>query len=77
MIAHLALNLGIETWLLLSEKADWRWGLKDKCEWYKSNLKIFRQSKLDDWDSVIQKVRECLLKHSLKNKKKYNKKIMT
>lgn len=64
MIAHLALSMGIETWLLLSKKSDWRWGLKNKSKWYENNLKIFRQTKLDEWDDVLNKIEEYLSEYS-------------
>lgn len=76
MIVHLAASMGIETWLLLSKKCDWRWSYNDKTKWYGSNLKIFRQSELDNWDDVIQKIKERLKKRSLiKGIRKTTKKI--
>lgn len=55
-VAHLAGALGIETWLLLSYDPDWRWGLKgDRTIWYET-MRIFRQPKFGDWDSVVRDV---------------------
>ncbi|HEX8955514.1 MAG TPA: tetratricopeptide repeat protein [Burkholderiaceae bacterium] len=59
-VAHLAAAMGKPVWLLLSYQADWRWlsGRSD-CPWYAS-LRIFRQPRLDDWDSVFAEVRQEL-----------------
>jgi len=60
MIAHLAGALGRPVWLLLQKEADWRW-IRD-CErspWYPT-MRIFRQPKAGDWDSVIASVAVAL-----------------
>lgn len=56
-VAHLSGALGMNTWVMLNQFAvDWRWGLnRDDCPWYPT-VKLFRQPKMDDWDSVINKV---------------------
>ncbi len=54
-VAHLAGALGVKTFLLLSQKADWRWGNEDKTIWYPS-MKIFRQDSFGNWTSVINKI---------------------
>jgi FkbM family methyltransferase len=55
-VAHLAGALGVPTWLLLSFDPDWRWGLKDDTSvWYPS-MRIYRQPKFRDWQSVIDNV---------------------
>jgi FkbM family methyltransferase len=55
-IAHLAGALGVRTWLLLSWDPDFRWGLKgEKTIWYDS-MRIFRQPKFRDWQSVVDNV---------------------
>lgn len=55
-VAHLAGALGKETWLLLSYDPDFRWGLKgDRTIWYPT-IRIFRQPKFRDWQSVIDEV---------------------
>lgn len=57
-IAHLGGFLGVETWLLLPYVCDFRWGLKgETTPWYES-IKIYRQPKLFDWDSVFNRVAE-------------------
>ena len=61
-VAHLAAAMGQPVWLLLSYQADWRWlsGRSD-CPWY-PGLRIFRQPRLGDWDSVFAEVRQALAK---------------
>ncbi len=55
-VLHLAAGLNIPVWGLLSDQCDWRWmrGREDSY-WY-SSLRLFRQEKLDEWDTVIQRV---------------------
>lgn len=61
-IAHLGGFLGIETWLLLPKVCDFRWTLQgDRSPWYPS-MRLYRQPKLFDWDSVFAKVNEDLAK---------------
>jgi len=55
--AHLAAALGKPVWLLNRYDTCWRWlddGRSDSI-WY-SNIRLFRQSKENDWDSVIAEV---------------------
>jgi tetratricopeptide (TPR) repeat protein len=58
--AHLAGALGIPTWLLLPFARNWRW-LQETGEspWYPT-LRLFRQPKLGDWQSVLQRVSSAL-----------------
>jgi hypothetical protein len=59
-IAHLGGFLGIPTWVLLPYVPDFRWGLKgERTPWYAS-LKLYRQPKLFDWDSVMERVHKDL-----------------
>lgn len=59
-IVHLAGAMQRPTCLLLSEKADWRWGdYGDRTLWYPS-VKIYRQETLGNWEPVI-----TALKHDL------------
>lgn len=60
-IAHLAGALGIPTWILLPEPADWRWMIKrSDTPWYPKNVRLFRQPKTGDWVSVMQTIKEEL-----------------
>ncbi|EDY21855.1 TPR repeat-containing protein [Chthoniobacter flavus Ellin428] len=59
-VAHLAGALGRPVWTLLSFVPDWRWGLEgEDSPWY-SNMRLFRQPALGDWDAVIRRVSEEL-----------------
>ena len=59
-VAHLAGALGRPLWLLLSHIQDWRW-MHDRADspWYPS-ARLFRQSQIGDWDSVITAVAQEL-----------------
>ena len=60
-LAHLAGTMEINTFLLLNFNPEWRWLLqiKDKCI-YSTKLKIIKQSKYNDWTSVISELEENL-----------------
>ncbi|OGU35745.1 MAG: hypothetical protein A2068_06690, partial [Ignavibacteria bacterium GWB2_35_6b] len=56
-IAHLAGTLGKPVWTLLAYLPDWRWLLdRDDSPWY-SSMKLFRQNKPGDWESVFEKLK--------------------
>lgn len=59
-MVHLAGALGIPVWMLDRFDNEWRW-LQDRTDspWYPS-LRIFRQPRFGDWDTVIADVREAL-----------------
>jgi tetratricopeptide (TPR) repeat protein len=59
--AHLAAAMGKPVWLLNRLDSDWRW-LKHRIDspWYPT-LKIFRQTKPNDWVEVMENVRQELL----------------
>ncbi|MEK6879659.1 MAG: tetratricopeptide repeat protein [Nanoarchaeota archaeon] len=65
-VAHLAGAMAKPTWTLLSFIPDWRW-LIDRTDspWYPS-MKLFRQKKLGDWDSLFNEVSKELKKISRK-----------
>lgn len=66
-IAHLAGALGRPVWILLPYATDWRWiAHRNDTPWYPT-MKIFKQSKPFDWDTVMQKV-VTELEHLIKNK---------
>ena len=55
-VAHLAGALGKPIWILLSYSPDFRWMLNRKnSPWY-SSAQLFRQSRVDDWETVIDEV---------------------
>jgi tetratricopeptide (TPR) repeat protein len=67
-LVHLAGAMNVPCWVLISRTLDWRWGLEgSSTHWYDS-LKLFRQSKRDDWASVIEEVKGELSEIVLQNK---------
>jgi len=53
-VAHLAGALGATVWVLLPQPADWRWLLgRSDTPWYPT-MRLIRQPKYGDWDSVLQ-----------------------
>lgn len=58
--AHLAGALGKPVWVLLPFSPDWRWMLdREDNPWYPT-ARLFRQSRIGDWDGVIRRVAEAL-----------------
>jgi tetratricopeptide (TPR) repeat protein len=56
-VAHLAGALGCPTWILLPYTPDWRWLLgRDDSPWYPT-VRLFRQPKPRDYDSIVDGVR--------------------
>jgi Glycosyltransferase family 9 (heptosyltransferase) len=55
-IPHLAGALGVPVWTLLNMVPDWRW-LQERRDspWYPS-MRLFRQSRYGDWQSVFEQV---------------------
>lgn len=59
-VAHLAGALGRPVWVLLAHNADWRWGVEgEHCPWYPT-ARLFRQSALGDWRTVVDAVASAL-----------------
>lgn len=60
MPAHLAGTLGRPTWVLLKHQADWRWmDSRSDSPWYPS-VRLFRQPREGDWDTVVEQVASAL-----------------
>jgi tetratricopeptide (TPR) repeat protein len=58
--AHLAGALGVPTWVLLPFAPDWRWlQAREDSPWYPT-LRLFRQPKRGDWQSVVQRLQSAL-----------------
>jgi tetratricopeptide (TPR) repeat protein len=54
--AHLAGALGKKTWVMLKSAADWRWFLSGShSPWYPT-MKLFRQKRAGDWESVMEEI---------------------
>ena len=59
-VAHLAGALAKRVWILLNYIPDFRWMLdREDSPWY-PNARLFRQPKIDDWNSVIKKLKKNL-----------------
>jgi len=65
VIVHIAGALNIPIWNLIEFAPDWRWFLnRDHSPWYPS-MKLFRQPKVDDWDSVFKDIEKSLTAYFL------------
>ncbi|MBV8211040.1 MAG: tetratricopeptide repeat protein [Burkholderiaceae bacterium] len=61
-VAHLAGAMGKTVWILLSFGPDWRWMLeRTDSPWYPS-ARLFRQSRPNDWEGVIDRVASELMR---------------
>ncbi len=59
-LAHLTGALGKPLWMMLHDRADFRWLLtRNDSPWYPT-ARLFRQTKRDDWSNVIGSVIEAL-----------------
>jgi hypothetical protein len=59
-IAHLAGALGKPVWIALQFVPDWRWLLeRADSPWYPT-ARLFRQTKMGDWDGVVLEMAEAL-----------------
>lgn len=59
-VLHLAGALGKPAWALIPFAPDWRWLLKrEDSPWYPT-VKLFRQTKPDQWKDVMERIREAL-----------------
>ena len=58
--AHLAAALGAETWVLLRQAGDWRYGVSgEKCAW-SPTMRLFRQDRSRRWEPVLEAVADAL-----------------
>ena len=61
-IAHLAGGIGKETWILLKNYPEWRWGLKGENTFWYPSMRLFRQKERNNWQEVIERVSSALKK---------------
>ncbi len=60
-VVHLAGAIGKPVWVLLHSAPDWRWFLERKdCPWY-PEMRLFRQSQLNNWTNVLEQVKDVLI----------------
>lgn len=63
-ISHLASGLGVPTWIMLPNPADWRWMIdRTDSPWYPNITRLFKQPTPGDWQSMIKEVAVELQKH--------------
>ena len=69
-VAHLAGAIGKPIWTLLHFSTDWRWLMdREDSPWYprpnglagRAGMRLFRQTKHNDWTNVFEKVKQRLL----------------
>jgi tetratricopeptide (TPR) repeat protein len=59
-VAHLAAAMGKPVWIMIACTNDWRWLLeRTDSPWYPT-VRLFRQTKPNEWDDVIQNVTTAL-----------------
>lgn len=61
-VPHLAGALGKPAWVLLQTVPDFRWGLEGEITPWYSSYRVFRQSKANEWEDVVQRVNNELAK---------------
>jgi hypothetical protein len=63
-VLHLAGALGRPGWGLLAANADWRWMIdREDSPWYPT-IRLFRQSRLDDWPELFSRVAAALARRA-------------
>ncbi|HEX8251952.1 MAG TPA: hypothetical protein VF846_02300, partial [Thermoanaerobaculia bacterium] len=69
MTAHLAGALGVPVFTLLAHEHDWRWmDERRDSPWYPT-MRLFRQPRAGDWESVVEEVRYAVRAMSDETKK--------
>ncbi len=64
-VAHLAGSIGKPIWNLLYFAPDWRWlQNRDDSPWY-PDMRLFRQTRPNDWGGVFEQVKKALNSHLL------------
>ena len=64
-VAHLAGSIGKPIWNLLYFAPDWRWlQNRDDSPWY-PGMRLFRQTRPNDWSGVFEQVKKALNSHLL------------
>lgn len=59
-IVHLAGALNVPVWMLTPNSPDWRWMLtREDSPWY-PNMRLFRQTNREDWETPMKRIIEAL-----------------
>ena len=59
-VAHLSAALNCPTWLLLPYDSDFRWLIdRHDSPWYPKIMRLFQQTQIDDWHSVVQDLKSA------------------
>jgi hypothetical protein len=59
-VAHLAGGLGLPVWVAIPSSCDWRWlSGRDDSPWYPT-MRLFRQTKLGEWEPVFRRMAAAL-----------------
>ena len=59
--AHLSGAIGMETWVLIPADTQWYWHSKNKESLWYSSAKLFRQKIRDEWDYVLDVMKEEII----------------
>ena len=65
--AHLSGAIGMETWVLIPADTQWYWHSKSKESLWYPSVKLFRQKTRDEWDYVLN-----IMKEEIKSQYKNN-----
>lgn len=55
-IAHVAGAMGLATWVMVAEPAEWRWGRERADSAYYPSIRLIRQRRGGDWGDVVDEV---------------------
>ena len=56
-VVHLAGALGVPTWVPLRWIPEWRWLLDGEATHWYDSVRLFRQPRNGDWDSVVDRIK--------------------
>jgi len=64
-VVHLAASLNKPTWVMIPYVPDWRWQKAGKNSLWYPSVKLFRQSKPGNWNTVISEIKRKIESHFL------------